>query len=229
MDFYEIVTIILAVVILYGIKMMSSPKTAVLGNRLGALSMFVSVLLVLVYNRIIDAPVLWIAVLLGAVIGYLIAMRVAMIQMPQMVGLLNGLGGGASALVALVVVFETYPEMSLFSRFTSQLALVVGWVTLSGSLIAAGKLDRRIPQQPVIIKGHNVVNAVCLLLLGGLVVAGSFGSTAAALVISVLVTLLSLGFGVLFAIRVGGADMPITEKSMVSRFPDLQNEKPSFR
>lgn len=100
--------------------------------------------------------------------------------------------------------------MGLFSRFTSQLALVVGWVTLSGSLIAAGKLDRRIPQQPLVIKGHNVVNALCLLILGVLVAAGSFGSAAAAVVVSVLVTLLSLGFGVLFAIRVGGADMPIT-------------------
>ncbi|MDK2880787.1 MAG: H+-translocating transhydrogenase subunit beta [Clostridia bacterium] len=210
MGFYEVVTIVLAVVILYGIKLMSSPKTAVLGNRLGALSMFVSVLMVLFYNGIADVPVLWIAVLLGAIIGYLMAMKVAMIQMPQMVGLFNGLGGGASALVALVVIFETYPEMGLFSRFTSQLALVVGWVTLSGSLIAAGKLDRRIPQQPLVIKGHNVVNALCLLILGVLVAAGSFGSAAAAVVVSVLVTLLSLGFGVLFAIRVGGADMPIT-------------------
>ncbi len=210
MGFYEVVTIVLAVVILYGIKLMSSPKTAVLGNRLGALSMFVSVLMVLFYNGIADVPVLWIAVLLGAIIGYLMAMKVAMIQMPQMVGLFNGLGGGASALVALVVIFETYPEMSLFSRFTSQLALVVGWVTLSGSLIAAGKLDRRIPQQPLVIRGHNVVNALCLLILAVLVAAGSFGSAAAAVVVSVLVTLLSLGFGVLFAIRVGGADMPIT-------------------
>lgn len=94
MGFYEVVTIVLAVVILYGIKLMSSPKTAVLGNRLGALSMFVSVLVVLFYSRIADVPVLWLAVLLGAIIGYLMAMKVAMIQMPQMVGLFNGLGVG---------------------------------------------------------------------------------------------------------------------------------------
>lgn len=191
---------------------MSSPKTAALGNRLGALSMFLAILLVLIYNKIIDLPLLWIAIIIGTVIGYYIAVKVSMIQMPQMVALLNGLGGWASAFIAMVVVLESYTQLGFFGKFTSQLALVVGSVTLSGSIIAAGKLDRRISQQPVIIKGHNSLNILCLIALVCLIFAGSICpcSTKAAGIISLIVTIISLLFGVLFSIRVGGADMPIT-------------------
>jgi NAD(P) transhydrogenase subunit beta len=207
---YGIISLLFCVVILIGIKLMSSPKTAALGNRLGALSMFSAILLVLIYNKIIDLPLLWIAILIGAVIGYYMAIKVSMIQMPQMVALLNGLGGWASAFVALVVVLESYTQLGLFSKFTSQLALVVGSVTLSGSIIAAAKLDRRISQQPVIIKGHNLFNFLCLTALTCLVIAGSLCSAQAAGIISLIVIIISLVFGLLFSIRVGGADMPIT-------------------
>ena len=69
------------------------------------------------------------------------------------------------ALVALVVIFETYTQMNGFNRFTSQLALIVGSVTLSGSLIAAGKLDRRITQKPVILNGHNIITYAALIMM----------------------------------------------------------------
>jgi NAD(P) transhydrogenase subunit beta len=170
---YQILCLVLAVLILYGIKLMSSPQTAPRGNQLGALGMFSAILLVLFYNGILDQTLLWAAILLGGIIGYFLAVRVTMIQMPQMVALLNGLGGGASALVALVVIFETFTQMGLFSRFTGQLALVVGGVTLSGSLIAAAKLDRRISQQPVILKGHSLLNAAALAVLACLVAVGT--------------------------------------------------------
>lgn len=212
MGIYGVISLVFCVLILIGIKLMSSPKTAALGNRLGALSMFLAILLVLIYNKIIDLPLLWIAIIIGTVIGYYIAVKVSMIQMPQMVALLNGLGGWASAFIAMVVVLESYTQLGFFGKFTSQLALVVGSVTLSGSIIAAGKLDRRISQQPVIIKGHNSLNILCLIALVCLIFAGSICpcSTKAAGIISLIVTIISLLFGVLFSIRVGGADMPIT-------------------
>lgn len=109
---------------------MSFPETAVLGNQLGALSMFLAILLVLFYNKIIALPLLWVAIIIGCMIGYYMAIKVSMIKMPQMVALLNGLGGWASAFVALAVVFESYVQLGIFSRFTSQLALVVGNMTM---------------------------------------------------------------------------------------------------
>jgi NAD(P) transhydrogenase subunit beta len=217
---YEIVSIILSLLVLMGIKLMSSPKTAVQGNRIGAMAMLAAIIVVLTYNGIIDVPLLWIAVFVGGGIGYIMAKRVKMIQMPQMVALLNGLGGGASALVALVEIFERYQEMLFFGRLTSQLALAVGAVTLSGSLIAAGKLDRRISQRPVILTNHSLISNIVLLIVVLLVIAASVTNISGITFISILTAILALAYGVLFAIRVGGADMPITI-SLLNSFSGL--------
>ena len=217
---YEIVSIVLSMLVLIGIKLMSSPKTAVQGNRIGAMAMLAAIVVVLTYNGIIDVPLLWVAVVVGGVLGYIMAKRVKMIQMPQMVALLNGLGGGASALVALVEIFERYQEMLFFGRLTSQLALAVGAVTLSGSLIAAGKLDRRISQRPVILTNHSLISNIVLLIVALLVIAASVTNISGIAFISILTAILALAYGILFAIRVGGADMPITI-SLLNSFSGL--------
>ena len=111
---YEIVSLILSIAILIGIRLMSSPKTALKGNWLSALSMLVAVLLVLYHNQIISSPLLWIAMVLGSVLGYIIAVKVTMIQMPQLVSFLNGFGGGAAALIAIIVLFEGYAQMDFW-------------------------------------------------------------------------------------------------------------------
>ncbi len=210
MDIYGVISIVLAALVLGGLKLMSSPKTAVVGNRLGALSMLASVVLVLWTNRILSVPVLWAAILVGSLMGVIMGQKAAMIQMPQMVALLNGLGGGASALVALVEILEKSAGMDAFSRFTGELALIVGAVTLSGSLIAAGKLDRRLTQRPVVLPNHMALSTGSLLVMGALSVASLFAGAAGLSGITAVVLVLGLAYGVLFAIRVGGADMPVT-------------------
>jgi NAD(P) transhydrogenase subunit beta len=217
---FEITTIILSIIVLMGIKLMSSPKTAVRGNQLGAISMILSIVLVLLYNKIVDVKILWVAMMVGGIIGFLLAKKVTMIQMPQMVALLNGSGGAASALVALVVIFETYTQMNGFNRFTSQLALIVGSVTLSGSLIAAGKLDRRITQKPVILNGHNIITYAALIMMACFLIVGSIATYTTVIIVTLVSFVVALAFGVLFAIRVGGADMPITI-SLLNSFSGL--------
>ena len=78
---------------------------------------------------------------------------------------LNGLGGGASALVAMAEIMDKYGEMAAFNKMTSQLALIVGGLTLSGSLIAAAKLDRRMSQRPVVLTGHNLISNGSIVLM----------------------------------------------------------------
>jgi NAD(P) transhydrogenase subunit beta len=208
---YQIISLILIVAILYGIKLMSSPQTAVQGNSIGAISMLIAVILVLATNKIITFPLLWVAIALGSLLGYYLAIKVAMIQMPQLVSLLNGLGGGASALVALAIIFDNYAHMEPFARFSSLLALVVGSITLSGSLIAALKLDRRLSQKPLKVKGHNLLTTACLLLLGLLCISGTaVVNPNPLLALTIALVGISLAYGMLFALRVGGADMPIT-------------------
>ena len=217
---YIAVSIILGALVLLGIRWMSSPKSAVRGNRLSALSMLAAVILVLWSQDIISLPLLWAAVALGGLIGYFLAVKATMLKMPQMVALLNGLGGGASALVALIEILEKYAAMELFNQVTSQLALIVGGVTLSGSLIAALKLDRRIAQQPVILKGHRFWTNGAVVLMLALAAAALFTGAVPATVFSIAVVLFALLYGILFAIRVGGADMPITI-SLLNSFSGL--------
>lgn len=210
MDMYAIVSVLLAAMVLWGIRLMSSPKTAVMGNRLGGLSMLAAIVLVLYTNGIMSVPLLWAAMLVGSVIGIIIAVKATMIKMPQLVALLNGLGGGASALVALVEAFERPESRTLFSRITGQLALSVGAVTLAGSLIAAAKLDRRISQRPVLLPSHQLISRVSIAGAVVLMAVASVKSGSAIAAASIGVLVLSLWYGVVFALRVGGADMPVT-------------------
>ncbi|HBG16342.1 MAG TPA: NADP transhydrogenase subunit beta, partial [Firmicutes bacterium] len=99
-----------------GIKLMSSPKTAVEGNLLGAVCMAGAIILTLVSNQIVSLPILWVGMLIGSVLGYMLAVKVAMIQMPQMVALLNGLGGGSSAIVSWLVLLTGVGTIGVFER-----------------------------------------------------------------------------------------------------------------
>lgn len=217
-----IIGLVLTTGIILGIKMMSSPKTARKGNLLGSLSMLAAVIFTLVSNGIITEILLWSAIIIGSIIGSLLAKRVNMIQMPQLVALLNGFGGGASALVAAVILFSTYQDLNAVSKFVSLLALLVGGVTLSGSLIAAAKLDQRISQKAVIIKNHTYINYFVITLNSLLILNLTFNmmSVTAANISILLIIGLSLFFGITFAIRVGGADMPITI-SLLNSFSGL--------
>lgn len=204
---YEIAGLVL--LFLLGIKMMGSPLTAVRGNGLSALGMLLAVVLVLWRSGIMNWQAVALALAVGTVGGVLLALRVSMIKMPQMVGLLNGLGGAASALVALAVLFDRYRELDLVNRLAGQLALVVGAVTFSGSLIASGKLERVIPQRPIGFRGEGALNLAVLILLAAGAATGVAAATGPALAASLAVTALSLYLGVVFALRIGGADMPV--------------------
>lgn len=201
--------LVLTALILWGLKLMNSPKTAVHGNRLGALSMLCAIILVLLRSKSIDMPLALIAMAIGGLLGALIAIKAIMIKMPQIVALFNGLGGGASALVALAVLVKQNTYLSMLNRFTGQLALIVGTITLGGSLIAAGKLDQRIRQQPVVFRGQIIQNMLLSVALVVLVIYGMVADSGINLFILVITIMLAFISGVLFTLGVGGADMPI--------------------
>ncbi len=212
---YIIACAILSVAVMIGISFMSKVKTAVAGNLISAVSLFLGVVITLVYNNILSAWSIFPFMLIGILIGGALAARVKMIQMPQLVALLNGLGGFASALVgtlSLLGVGIPEAEYPLFVNVTSVLAIVVGLVTLFGSLVAAGKLHRLLPQKPVVWKNHSFILSLCLILLVGITVYAAFvGNNPSMIAVALIGSIvISSFFGVAFAIRVGGADMPIT-------------------
>ena len=215
---YYIICALLSLLVLGGISMMSKIKTAVAGNILSAASVLTGIIITLLYNGIISVGSIYIYIAVGTLIGSALAVRVKMIEMPQLVALLNGIGGLASALVGILTLLgvgileSSYP---VFSNITAVLAVVVGITTLTGSLVAAGKLHKLLPQRPVIWKNHALILNGSIALLAAAVIYSGFINTVltpqlnTGLILVVGIAFSAL-FGYAFSIRVGGADMPIT-------------------
>ena len=210
---YYISSAILVLGVLVGIYLMSKVEKAHIGNSLSAVSMALAIALTMVKYEVFGSDVrtalvvIVVSMLIGSGIGAWITKKVKMIQMPQMVALLNGFGGGASALVGALTLFSD-KEADAFSIFTAMLALVVGVVTLIGSLIAAAKLEGIMKSKPVVLPGHSILTVVSLV--GSLAVCVAAIFVPALLPLAVAAFVLSFAFGLFFSIRVGGADMPIT-------------------
>lgn len=207
-----VISIILSLAVLAGIAMMSRVRTAVAGNLLSAAAMLCGVVATLWFNGIVTAWTIYIGLIIGSLIGSLMASRAQMIQMPQLVALFNGLGGGASALVGMMTYMSwgipagtTYPT---FVKGAALLAIAIGMITLVGSLIAAGKLHRLINQRPVIYPGHSLWTIGLLLITVTMLIVGILTDIQPWLMVTLLMA--ASCFGYLFSIRVGGADMPIT-------------------
>ncbi len=207
---YLIVSAILVAGVLCGIALMSRIDYSRIGNRLSAVCMLVAIAVTMIHSgRIYAAWPAYAGLLAGVIAGIILSVRVSMLQMPQMVALFNGLGGCASALVGAFAMFGIGAGTGIFEKTTSSLALSVGTVTLLGSLVAAGKLHKLLPQKPVTVKNHFLWQtlALAVLCLGIAVFAATDGTAVACFCAIVLA---GVAFGLLFSLKVGGADMPIT-------------------
>lgn len=206
---YDALSAVIILLIALNIRLMASPKTAVTGNRLGALAMCAAIAIVLVGGEIIDVPELIACLLGGGLIGLALALKVTTLQIPQFVALLNGLGGAASLLVSLALVFESGADIGFTNQLASFLAIAVGGVTFSGSVIAAAKLDGRMEQRPTVLRAHTALSILLIALCAAGIAAGlQFPRHIAAL--APAVAALSLLFGFIASIRIGGADMPVS-------------------
>ncbi|NLY00641.1 MAG: NAD(P)(+) transhydrogenase (Re/Si-specific) subunit beta [Rhodopirellula sp.] len=194
---------------LLGIGLFRGLQTARRGNFLAAMAL-ASALGIVIARHSFDAwGVLLTALLAGSLIGWAVAMRVHMIQIPAMIALQNGAGGMAAFLVAFVELTRgAEPSLSI-RESAGTLGLVVGALTAGGSLVAAGKLAGLARQTPVHLPGHAWLlrgGAAAALAVG--ILAALAGPVAAAWLLAVTI-LFSLALGIVFSIRVGGADMPV--------------------
>ena len=214
-----VISALLSLLVMVGIALMSKVRYASLGNSLSALAILAGIVFTLLTKEnngipIITAWTLYPSLAIGALIGGLFATRVKMIQMPQLVALLNGLGGGASALVGILSVAGIGERLAAtaFSNFTGYLAIGIGLITLVGSLVAAGKLHRLLPQKPQVWAFHSMATLLSLVVMAILILIGTFSQYEGMPVFWLIagVAIFSSLFGLYFSIRVGGADMPIT-------------------
>lgn len=199
--------LIASVLFILGIKKLSSPKTARQGNLYASIAMFIAIAVTLLDQRIITFEYILIGVVIGSAIGALMALKVEMTAMPQMVGLLNGFGGGASALVAFSEYYRLFPEVAVNSSVTILLSIIIGAVTFTGSLIAFGKLQGIVSGGSVMFPFQHPLNAFLIL---GILTASVFAVIYPGnFEIYLIIVVVSLLLGVLLVIPIGGADMPV--------------------
>lgn len=211
-----------SVLFILALKGLSSPKTARRGNLLGALGATIATAVAFFYGAnffggpIQHLPLIIGAMAIGSVIGWIAAKRVQMTQMPQMVALFNGVGGGAAAVVS-VIEFLTAGEESVAALAATVFTVVVGSVSFSGSILTFMKLQELMTSRPVVIPaGRYITSLVAIATLG----------SAVTLVMSPSNTLLfallglSLLMGILLVLPVGGADVPIVI-SLLNAFTGL--------
>ena len=205
---YYMICAVLTLGVLVGIAMMSKVPTAVKGNLLSAGCTLAAVLVTLYRYDILSDWLLWGSMAIGLVIGLVWTVKIKMIEMPQLVAFFNGLGGAASMLVALLSLLEA-PQLDLFSRVTASLAMVIGSITFTGSMIAAGKLHKILSQKSIVWPAHQAITTISLVASAVCVGAAAVEGLSPLLLIVVPLAISGF-FGIAFAIRIGGADMPIT-------------------
>lgn len=201
--------ILSSVLFILGLKQLSSPATARRGNAISSLGMLLAVVITLLDQRILEFQWIVIGVAIGGAIGALVAVRVKMTAVPEMVALFNGFGGLASGLLGCAEYLAS-AELAAAVVLAIVLAALVGGVTFSGSAIAWGKLSEKIPGRPIQYPGQQFVNAVLLLLalaLAGALVSGALPDYQRELLFGLVAVALLLG--VLLVLPIGGADMPV--------------------
>jgi NAD(P) transhydrogenase subunit beta len=192
-----------------GLKRLSSPATARSGNQLAAVGMFLGVVGVLIGNGVLGWPFIISGIVIGSLIGIVLAKKIEMTAMPEMVALLNGFGGIASAFVAIAEFYRSdVPEsLGAYDLSIMGFSILVGFITFTGSLLAFGKLRGIVTGRAVTYSGQQIVNSLLgLITIGSIVMFTMAPSDPTWMYIIILGSLI---LGVVLVIPIGGADMPV--------------------
>lgn len=220
-NLYDLIGLAAGICFILALKGLSSPKTARRGNLIGALGATIATVIVFFYandgKALHNQNLILAAIAFGVIVGVPAARKVQMTQMPQLVALFNGVGGGAAALVAIVEYLKLGSDATTPVVIATVFTVIVGCISFSGSIITFLKLQELMTTRPVIFPFGRQIIALTLigvLASGGWVI--SSGGTTPLLING----LLSLLFGILFVLPVGGADVPIVI-SLLNAFTGL--------
>ena len=222
-DIYDLLGLVAAVCFILALKGLSSPRTARRGNLIGAVGALLATVIVFFYVESPDVlplnnlGLILAAMTVGVLVGVPAARRVQMTQMPQLVALFNGVGGGAAALVAIVEYLKLGETASLAVLIATIFTVVVGSVSFSGSFVTFLKLQELMTTRPVVFPGGRFVIGATL---AGIIAVAAWVITEGGTTPLLLLGALSLLFGVLFVLPVGGADVPIVI-SLLNAFTGL--------
>jgi len=220
----ELVYLVASVLFILSLKWMSSPTTARHGIWAGEVGMVLAIIGTLLRNGLHDYHLIVIALVLGTIIGVPLG-RVAMTAVPQRTALSHAFGALCVTLVGSAEFYLRAPAISRFMMSVLSIEVILGGLTVTGSLMAAGKLQEILPQRPLTYKGQNLVNF--LLLAVALVIAVTLVLHPERHALFPFMVLLALVFGVLLIIPIGGADMP-TVISLLNGYAGLSASAMGF-
>ncbi len=216
--FIQVTYITAAAAFILSLKWLSHPTTARRGVRVGELGMVLAIVGTLVHHEIVSYQWILVGFVLGSAIGLPMAVWMPMTHVPQRTALSHAFGALAAALVGTAEYYLHTEELSTFTMTALSLEVVLGFLTFTGSLMAFGKLQDLVPSRPVVYKGQNVVNLSLLAVAVGIAVYLVLNPGRTELFPAVAA--LSLLFGVLLIIPIGGADMP-TVISLLNSYAGL--------
>jgi NAD(P) transhydrogenase subunit beta len=216
----EFIYLIASITYILGLKMLGHPETARKGNLIAAAGMTLAIFgTIFLYQH--EVPnfiyaLIGIAIIIGTIIGWLVAKKVAMTKMPELVSLFNGMGGASAALIGLIefhhYVGDTISIVTILSGIT------IGSISFSGSMIAWGKLNGTI-RKPIRLPKYNILNNIIFVLLIAFAAFMAYSATDSQLYLYILF-FGALAYGILFVLPIGGADMPVVI-SLLNSFTGL--------
>ncbi len=221
----ELLYLIASVTFVIGLKMMSNPKTARKGNTIAAVGMILAIIgtMFLYQNgdgltsrEPVKMGLIFLAILIGTIIGWLTAKKVQMTKMPELVSMFNGMGGACAALIGLMEFHHNLGNTGALTAII--LGMIIGSVSFSGSVIAFLKLNGTM-RKPIRLPSYNIINTIILIAVfayGAFMIFSGTGSQA--LLIGLFI--FALFYGVMFVFPIGGADMPVVI-SLLNSFTGL--------
>jgi NAD(P) transhydrogenase subunit beta len=199
-----------ALLFVFGLRRLSSPRTARSGNRLAAAGMLIALVATLLDRSIVSFWEIAIGTVVGAGVGIYSARRVQMTAMPQMVALFNGAGGATAALVSIAEFLRATGHgeaIGVGPAVSGALGIAIGAISFTGSVVAFGKLQEILPGRPLLFPGRHLVNV--LLALGVIALGGALAIHGAAASTVWALFGVALLLGILVVLPIGGGDMPV--------------------
>jgi len=196
-------------ILILGIWLFHWPHRAKFGNLTAAFALTCAAGLVVYRNGTLYPGIVLLSLVIGSGAGYWVAKRVTMIQIPAMVAFQHGAGGVAAFCLSLAELMRGSQHLGLMNEISGLLGLAIGSLTFSGSMIAGGKLSNKLKPAPTILPNHTVLLMANLVAIVLLIIAAVYAPTGIRIVLYIFIILVSILFGVIFTIRIGGADMPV--------------------
>lgn len=225
----EVCYLIGSVTFIVGLKMMGNAKTARRGNLVGAVGMTIAILGTILFHKgpyhVLPLVLIFLAIALGTVIGWITAKKVQMTKMPELVSMFNGMGGACAALISLIELNHYFhvtggmpAEHVPYGHLLAIVAgLIIGSVSFSGSIIAYLKLNGTM-NKPIRLPKYNIINLLVMLTAIGL--GGYFVYSGGNMILAYVIFLIAIVYGIFFTVPIGGADMPVVI-SLLNSFTGL--------